>query len=127
MTWLKRQAREVLHHQNEGSPSFDAFSSFREMIREERDASRGDRGATASKQRQLKKEVIELRRRLALEARQPERTVQSSSTTGDDSTTMFGSAPMGAALRIQYFARRYARDKRTGSHMTPTFSAHHRG
>ena len=50
-----------------GAPSFADFSSFPEMIREEREAARAERETAAAEQRRLMAEVYELKLQLAEE------------------------------------------------------------
>ena len=78
-----------------GAPSFADFSSFREMMREEREAARADREAaaaearveretTAAEQRRLMAEVYELKLQLAEERRTRTAAVQNGTAIGLD-------------------------------------------
>ena len=78
-----------------GAPSFADFSSFREMIREEREAARAEREAAAAEVRveretaaaeqgHLMAEVYELKHQLAEERRSRTAAVQNGTATGLD-------------------------------------------
>ena len=93
--------------QNEGSgaPSLADFSSFFEMLREERESARAERQAWAAEKRQLMKEVQGLRIQLALTSRQSQSAAQGSPAVEGGSTTIFGGANLGN-LRTMDPARR---------------------
>ena len=67
-----------------GAPSFADFPSFREMIREEREAARAKREAAAAEQRRLMAEVYDLKLQLAKEIRSRTAVVQNGTAIGLD-------------------------------------------
>ena len=67
-----------------GAPSFVDFSSFREMIREEREAARAEREAAAAEQWRLMAEVYEIKLQLAEGRRSRTAVVQNGTAIGLD-------------------------------------------
>ena len=101
-----------------GTSSLANFSSFREMLREERESARAEREAAsvaeraerqawATEQRRLMDEVVELRVQLALSGKHSKGGAQGSPAVEGRSTTRFGGANLGA-FRMEDLARRLA-------------------
>ena len=86
--------------QNEGNgtPLLAYFSSFREMLKEERESARAERQAWAAEQRRLTDEVDEIRVQLALTGRQSQSAAQGSPAVVGRSTTNFGGANLGTTF-----------------------------